>query len=72
VPLTQQKISKIQEKEILVNDLDNQELGEFCEFANTCYRAGNPIISDEDYDFIFLKALKNRLPEHHLLKNIEP
>jgi DNA ligase (NAD+) len=72
VQLTQQKISKIQEKEILVNDLDNQELGEFCEFANTCYRAGNPIISDEDYDFIFLKALKNRLPEHHLLKNIEP
>ena len=72
MPLTQQKISKIQEKEILVNDLDNQELGEFCEFANTCYRAGNPIISDEDYDFIFLKALKNRLPEHHLLKNIEP
>ena len=70
--LTKQKISKIQEKEILVNDLDSQELGEFCEFANACYRAGNPIITDEDYDFIFLKALKNRLPGHHLLKNIEP
>jgi len=72
VSLSQEKISQIQKKIILVNDLDNQELGEFCEYANSLYRSGNPIISDDDYDFIFIKALKERLPDHSLLQFVEP
>ena len=39
--------------------------------ANQRYRIGSPIISDEDYDFIFLHELAKRLPNHPFLKKVE-
>ena len=40
--------------------------------CNDRYRAGEPIISDHDYDFIFLKELQDRYPEHPYLSTVEP
>ena len=33
--------------------------------------AGSPIITDENYDFIFISELAKRMPNHPFLKNIE-
>ena len=59
--LSEQTLTLILKKEILANDLSTEELSLFCEYANENYRAGNPIVSDEDYDFIFLKELKKEI-----------
>jgi DNA ligase (NAD+) len=72
VTLSQQIIDQIIRQEILVNDLSDQDLAQFCELANTAYRDGNPIITDQDYDFVYLSALKQRLPKHPLLQIVEP
>ncbi|SMN13313.1 DNA ligase [Bathymodiolus heckerae thiotrophic gill symbiont] len=66
--LSQAIIDKI----LLVDELSDQQLADFCELANTSYRAGNSIISDQDYDFVYLAALKKRTPNHPLLKTVEP
>jgi len=63
---------KIINKDLLVNDLSDEELGYFCEYANAQYRAGLPVVSDEDYDFLYLKALKKRVPNHRVFQSIEP
>jgi len=72
VSIPEKKISQIISQKILPIDLTDTELGLFCEFANEKYRLGEPIISDQDYDFIYLKALKDRTPSHPLLQSIEP
>ena len=56
--LSRKKIQEIANQIILVDNLSNNELVEFCEFANQKYRNGNPIISDENYDFIIIPELK--------------
>ena len=70
--LSKNKINSLVSGEILPEDLDIDELVEFCEIANLEYRKGNPIISDSDYDFIYLKDLKKRNPNHPILKKVEP
>jgi len=70
--LTEKEISNIVQKRTLVNELTDEALIYFCEYANTKYRAGYPIIPDQDYDFIFLKELRNRVPNHSFFRNIEP
>ena len=70
--LTQKKLKKIINYEILVADLSDQELAEFCEYANEKYRSGFPIITDQDYDFVFLSALKKRVPKHNFFFGVEP
>jgi len=69
--LTKQKIEKIANQIFLINDLSDANLIEFCTIANQRYRIGSPIISDEDYDFIFINELAKRLPNHPFLKKIE-
>jgi len=69
--ITQSLIEKILTGQILPNELNSSELLEFCQYANKKYRAGNPIISDADYDFLFVKELKLRNPNHFFLQNIE-
>jgi len=69
--LSRKKIQEIANQIILVDNLSNNELVEFCEFANQKYRNGNPIISDENYDFIIIPELKKRFPYHPFLKKIE-
>ena len=70
--ISQKKIQKIIDHQLLPSDLNLQELGDFCHYANEKYRDGSPIISDQDYDFIYLKALKERSPNHPLLQFVEP
>ena len=70
--LSQQIIDQIVRQEVLVDDLSDQDLAYFCEAANAAYRDGSPIITDQDYDFVYLPALKRRLPEHSLLQSVEP
>ncbi|MDC9727513.1 MAG: helix-hairpin-helix domain-containing protein, partial [Candidatus Thioglobus sp.] len=70
--LSQDLVQSIIQQDILLNDLSDQELAEFCQQANAAYRDGNPIISDQDYDFIYLAELNKRLPQHPLLQSIEP
>ncbi len=70
--LSQSIINRIIQQEVLLDDLSDDDLAQFCQTANLAYRAGKPLVSDQDYDFIYLSALKARLPGHPLLQSIEP
>ena len=70
--LSTHKINQILDKEISLDEITDQELLEFCILANQRYRSGNPLISDEDYDFIYTKELKRRNPDHDFLNKVEP
>lgn len=67
-----QDILDIANKKTLLKDLTNEEIANFCVIANDRYRNGSPIISDEDYDFVFLPELEKRNPNHFLIKAVEP
>jgi DNA ligase (NAD+) len=54
-------IDQIIQREISLDDLSDEDLAQFCQTANLAYRAGEPIVTDKDYDFIYLAALKERL-----------
>ena len=69
--LSNQIIKDIASQVSLVSDLSDDVLIEFCAIANQRYRIGSPIISDENYDFIFLNELAKRLPNHPFLKKVE-
>jgi DNA ligase (NAD+) len=69
--LSNQIIKDIASQVSLVSDLSDDVLIEFCAIANQRYRIGSPIISDEDYDFIFIHELAKRLPNHPFLKKVE-
>ena len=69
--LSNQIVKDIASQISLVSDLSDDVLIEFCIIANQRYRIGNPIISDENYDFIFLNELAKRLPNHPFLKKVE-
>jgi len=70
--LTIIQIQDITNQRTLISDLTDAELLEFCKIANQRYRDGDPIISDEDYDFIFTLELSKRLPNNPFLQKIEP
>lgn len=65
-------INQIIQQEILLDDLSDDDLADFCQTANLAYRSGKSIVSDQDYDFIYLSALKQRLPKHFLFQSVEP
>ena len=69
--LTKIQIQDITNQRILISDLTDDDLLEFCKIANQKYRDGNPIISDEDYDFIYALELSKRLPDHPFLQKVE-
>jgi DNA ligase (NAD+) len=52
--------------------LNDDQLLEFLQICNALYRSGEPLISDADYDFIFLAELQKRHPHHPYLENVEP
>ena len=64
-------IQDIIQQKLLLDDLSDDELVDFCQQANIAYRDGNPIVSDQDYDFIYLAELQKRLPRHELLQSVE-
>jgi len=68
--ISKEILEKIITKKIVVNDLSTKDLELFCIYANKEYRSGNPIISDSDYDFIFLKELRKRVPNHKFFQTI--
>jgi len=70
--LSTHKINLILDKKIPLDEISDQELLEFCILANQHYRSGNPLISDEDYDFIYIKELKQRNPDSDFLTSVEP
>ena len=69
--LTNIQIQDITNQRILISDLTDDDLLEFCKIANQRYRDGSPIISDEDYDFIYALELSKRLPDHPFLQKVE-
>ncbi len=69
--LTNTQLQNIIDQRLLINELTDAELVEFCSKANQTYRDGNPIISDENYDFIFISELKKRIPDHPFLQKVE-
>ena len=69
--LTKIQIQDITNQRIMISDLTDDDLLEFCKIANQKYRDGNPIISDEDYDFIYALELSKRLPDHPFLQKVE-
>jgi DNA ligase (NAD+) len=54
------------------DSLSDAELVEFLQICNSCYRQGQQLISDQDYDKIFLAELQKRNPEHPYLHSVEP
>ena len=69
--LSNHDVKLIANQSILVGSLSDLDLIEFCSIANKKYRAGQPIISDEDYDFIFISELSKRIPDHPFLSQVE-
>ncbi len=70
--LTEIEIFKIASGEIKPASLTDEQLIKFLEIANATYRAGDQVISDDDYDHLFLAELSRRNPEHPYLKTVEP
>ena len=54
--LTNEDVNLIASQSILAHTLSDKDLLEFCIIANQSYRSGNPIISDDNYDFIFIET----------------
>ncbi|MBM4208324.1 MAG: DNA ligase [Gammaproteobacteria bacterium] len=52
--------------------LNDDELLAFLTACNTLYRNGEPLISDAQYDSIFLSELAKRRPDHPYLHAVEP
>lgn len=52
--------------------LTDEQLVEFLKICNALYRGGMPLISDYDYDFVFLPELRRRHPDHPYLETVEP
>jgi DNA ligase (NAD+) len=52
--------------------LSNDQLSQLMFYFNDQYRAGTPVISDAAFDFIYMPALKARLPEHPLITKVQP
>mgnify|MGYP000672048210 FL=1 len=69
--LSKKTVEKIANQNILISDLSDDELAEFCIIANRMYRDGKSIVSDQDYDFVFLAELAKRLPDHPFLQKLE-
>jgi len=69
--LSEKKIQDIIDQKTLATDLSNSDLLEFCILANESYRSGSPLITDENYDFIYISELQKRLPDHSFLQKIE-
>ncbi len=52
--------------------LHDRALVELLTVLNALYRGGEPLVSDGEYDFIFLAELKKRQPDHPFLRTVEP
>lgn len=55
-----------------LNRFSDDEIDVAVRIMNALYRGGEAVVSDNDYDFIFLAELKHRFPDHPFLVEIEP
>ena len=70
--LSEDELSAIIDPAFDTAAMDDEKLLEFLELANILYRAGEQLISDEKYDFVFLEELRDRIPDHPFLHTVEP
>lgn len=70
--LTPEVVASVAAGQVTPAHLATETLVEFIQLANAEYRAGNPLIADERYDFEFLPELQKRDPAHPLLSAVEP
>ena len=69
--LTEERVFEIAGRPLDL-ELPDFELEEFLKIANALYRGGEEIVTDNEYDFVFLAELKRRHPDHPFLKSVEP
>lgn len=70
--LSQKKLEEVASKDIDQKSLSDEELLEFLQIANALYRGGDEIVSDNEYDSIFIAELERRHPNHSFLRAVEP
>lgn len=70
--LSENDIISLVGAEFELSAVGDDALLEFLLLANLLYRAGDPLISDEQYDFTFLQELRDRNPDHPFLHTVEP
>lgn len=70
--LTEERMLDVARHPLYVKELTEDELVEFLRIANAFYRGGYPIISDADYDAIYLQELKKINPDNDYLHRVEP
>lgn len=70
--LDEETLSGIASRSIDVERIGDEPLVEFIQAANALYRGGRPIVSDADYDFVFIAELRRRHPHHPFLQAVEP
>lgn len=70
--LTEERMLEVIRHPLYVSELSEEELVEFLRIANALYRGGYPIISDADYDGIYLQQLKKINPKNDYLHSVEP
>ncbi len=70
--LSAEELTEFTSAEVDLSEVEDDKLLEFLELANILYRAGEQLVSDEQYDFIFLEELRNRIPDHPFLHTVEP
>lgn len=55
-----------------ISTISEEELVIFLKITSAIYHGGEPIISDADYDFVYLAELRKRNPIHPWLSTVEP
>lgn len=70
--LSEEELSVFAELKGDLPNINDVNLLEFLQLANILYRAGDPLISDDQYDFTFLEELRKRDPDHPYLHTVEP
>jgi DNA ligase (NAD+) len=70
--ITAEQFSDILAGRIDQGILSDAQIVELLEAFNILYRSGEPLISDQEYDFVYLEELRRRRPEHPFLHQVEP
>jgi DNA ligase (NAD+) len=69
--LTQQRFNALCAAPETIRACSDAELLAALQMANALYRHGEPVVSDADYDFVWLAELRARQPEHEFLQAVE-
>lgn len=53
-------------------EMSAETLAELCDALNRAYRAGCPVVTDPQYDELFVRPLRRIAPDHPFLSAVEP